>query len=387
MERTVFTPAHEAFRAEVRDCFEREVVPVYPEWERAARPPREFWLRAGELGILGIGVPPEYGGLPNSDFRHSVVVTEEAQRLGLALGGLRVHTDICMPYLLEYATEEQRRRWLPRLTAGEAVVALAMSEPGAGSDMKAMATRAIREDDAYTVNGTKTFISNGRGADLIILAVKTDPAAWRRGISLLMVEATAPGFERGPSLEKIGLKAQDLCELYFTDTPVPASDLLGEENRGFEYLTSNLAQERLSIAVNSQAAAAAALDCSVQALAPSNGATNGAANGERADQLPQHVKFELAACATEVSAGQALVDQALEALLAGRLAASDAAAVKLFCTELQGRVVDRCLQLHGAAGYERDSRIGRAYADARVSRIFGGSSEIMKVIVAQSLGL
>ena len=377
MQRTIFSPEHDEFRGTVRDFLEGEVVPAYAEWEKAAMPPRDFWRRAGELGILGIGVPPELGGLPDSDFKHSVVVTEEAQRLGLALGGVRVHTDICMPYFLEYATDEQRQRWLPRLTSGEAVVALAMSEPGAGSDMKAMSTRAVRDEDHYVVNGAKTFISNGRGADLVILAVKTDPEAGRKGISLLVVEATAAGFERGPGLEKIGQKAQDLCELYFTDTPVPAADLLGEENMGFSYLTANLAQERLSIAVNSQAAASAALDLSVEAFSP-----NG--NGARP---PQHVKFELAACATEVEAGQSLVDRAIEAHASGELNPADAASVKLYCTELQGRVVDRCLQLHGTSGFEKDSRIGRAFADARVSRIYGGSSEIMKVIVAQDLGL
>jgi acyl-CoA dehydrogenase len=384
VERTIFTPEHEAFRRQVRAFLEGEVVPDFAEWEKEAKPPKEFWRRAGELGMLGIGVPEEYGGLPGSDFRHSVVVTEEAQRLGLAIGGVRVHTDICMPYFLEYATEEQCERWLPRLARGEAAVALAMSEPGAGSDVKAMSTRAVRDGDHYIVNGTKTFISNGRGADLIILATKTDPAAGRRGITLLVVEASSPGFERGPSLEKVGLKAQDLCELYFTDVAVPVGDRLGEENRGFEYLTSNLAQERLSIGVNAQAAAAATLDCTVEAFSRGNGDRRNAAGNGGASQ---HVKFEIAACAAEVEAGQAFTDRAVEGHVAGSLTPADAAAVKLFCTELQGRVADRCLQLFGADGYRRDSRIGRAYADARVSRIFGGSSEIMKVIVAQDLGL
>jgi alkylation response protein AidB-like acyl-CoA dehydrogenase len=281
-----------------------------------------------------------------------------------------------MPYFLELANEEQKARWLPRLTSGEAVVALAMSEPGAGSDLKAMSTRARREGDHYVVNGAKTFISNGLGADLVILAVKTDPEAGRRGISLLVVEASSAGFARGTGFDKIGLHAQDLAELYFDDVIVPVADRLGEENRGFEYMTANLAQERLSIAIGSQAAAAATLEHSVAALRGTNGDTPG-----------QNVKFELAACAAEVAAGQALVDAALEANEAGELTPADAAATKLFCTELQGRVVDRCLQLHGPAGYERDSRIGRAYADARVSRIYGGSSEIMKVIVAKSIGL
>jgi len=371
VRRTVFDAGHEAFRARVREFLATEVVPEYPSWEAAKRPPRAFWRRAAQVGILGIGVPARYGGLEGSDFRHSAVVTEEAQAAGLALGGVRVHTDICMPYFLEYASEEQQARWLPRLTSGEAVVALAMSEPGAGSDMKAMATRARRDGEHYVVSGAKTFISNGLEADLVILAVKTDPDAGRRGLTLLVLEAPAAGFERGEPFDKLGLRAQDLCELFLDDVAIPVANRLGEEGRGFAYLTANLAQERLSIAINSQAAAASALSASVATLT----------------ELGQHGKFELAACAAEVAAGQALVDAAIAAHARGELTPDDAAAAKLFCTELQGRVVDRCLQLHGPEGFTRDARIGRAYADARVSRIYGGSSEIMKVIVAKGLGL
>jgi alkylation response protein AidB-like acyl-CoA dehydrogenase len=375
MERTVFGEQHERHRAIVRAFLSEEVAPHYEQWESAGRPPREFWRRAGELGILGVGVPERYGGLPGSGFKHSAVFTEEAQRLGLALGGVRVHTDICMPYFLHLASDEQKQRWLPRLCRGEAVSALALSEPGAGSDLKALATSARREGEAYLVNGAKTFISNGLGADLVILAVKTDPGAGRRGISLLVVEADTPGFERGARLEKIGLKAQDLSELFFSDMLVPAENLLGEANLGFQYLTENLAQERLSIAINSQAAASWALARTAEALAGAD------------PPAGQHVKFELAACAAEVAAGQALADQALDAHEQGMLSAADAAVVKLFCTELQGRVVDRCVQLIGIDGLVRRAPVGRAFADARVSRIYGGSSEIMKVIIAKSLGL
>jgi alkylation response protein AidB-like acyl-CoA dehydrogenase len=373
LPRHVFDGEHEKFRARVREFLTDEVVPAYPEWERAGRPSRTFWRRAGEIGMLGIGVPVEHGGLPGSDFRHSVVVTEEAQRLFLALGGLRVHTDICLPYLLHHATPDQQRRWLPALTAGDTVVALALSEPGAGSDMKAMSTRAVRDGDHYVVDGAKTFISNGAAADLVILAVKTDPAAGRHGISLLLVETDTPGFARGRSLDKLGLKAQDLAELSFTGMRVPVANRLGEENEGFAYLTSNLAQERLSIAVNSQAAATAALDEAVRAA-------GGNRNG-------QHTKFVLAGCATDVRAGQALIDEALRALLDGTLTGADAALVKLHATEMQGRVVDRCLQLAGPSAYRRDAPLGRAHLDGRVSRIYGGSSEIMKVIIAQHLGV
>ncbi|MEV6985401.1 acyl-CoA dehydrogenase family protein [Sphaerisporangium sp. NPDC051017] len=373
MRRTVFGELHDAFRAKVRDFIRNEVVPAYPEWEVRGRPDRRFWQRAGEIGILGIGVPETYGGLPGSSFTHSVVVTEEIQREFLAVGGLRVQTDICMPYFLEYATVEQKRRWLPRLTGGSAVAALGLSEPGAGSDLKAMSTRAVREGDHYVVNGAKTFISNGAAANLIVLAVKTDPAAGRNGISLLVVDGDSDGFHRGRSLDKLGLKAQDLAELSFTDLRVPVDNLLGEENHGFEYLTSNLAQERLSIAANSQAAAVAALEHTTALL--------------RGRRPGQHAKFELAACAAEVHAGQALVDRALLELEAGELSPVDAAMAKLYCTELQGRVVDRCLQLLGPSAYTRQCRLGRAYLDGRVSRIYGGSSEIMKVIVGHGLGL
>lgn len=372
MRRRIFDDDHEKFRTQAREVL-AEFDPFYSDWEKAGRPSRAFWRRAGELGILGIGVPTEYGGQAHWDFRYSMVFTEEAQRRFFALGGLRVHTDICLPYFLHYATEQQKQRWLPRLAAGDAVVALALSEPGAGSDLKSMRTRAVRHGDHYVVNGAKTFISNGAEADLVILAVKTNPEAGRHGISLLVVEADTPGFGRGRSLDKLGLKAQDLAELSFTDMRVPVANLLGEENSGFAYLTSNLAQERLSIAVNSQAAAAAALVEAVQLLNPS--------------EAGQHVKFSLADCATEVQAGQTLVDEAVRSLLYGELTGADAALVKLYCTEMQGRIVERCLKLAGPAAYRAGCRLGRAYLDGRVSRIYGGSSEIMKIIVAQGLAV
>jgi alkylation response protein AidB-like acyl-CoA dehydrogenase len=376
VERRIYSAQHESFRQRVRGFFINEVLPEYATWERTGMPPRAFWRRAGELGILGISVPVQYGGLDGSTFKHSAVVTEEAQRAGLTLGGLRVQTDICMPYFLEYATEEQKAWWLPGLTSGASVTALAMTEPGAGSDMKAMTTRAVRDGDHYIVNGAKTFITNGLTADLVILAAKTDPKGGRGGISLLVVDTRTPGFERGRKLEKLGLRTQDLAELSFTDMAVPCRSLLGEENRGFEYMTSNLAQERLSIALNSQAAAAATLDRALEACRNASGRASS-----------QVTKFALADCRTEVEAGQALADRALERHVEGVLTPSDAAIVKLFCTELQGRVADRCLQVLGTRGYTRTSPVGRAFADARVSRIYGGSSEIMKVIVAQAIGL
>lgn len=372
--RTVFTESQELFRDTVRAFLDEYVVPEYPDWMREGRPSRRFWEGAAQVGILGIGVPEGYGGLPGSDFRHSAVVTEEIQALGLAIGGLRIQTDICLPYLLHHASGEQRATWLPRLTSGRAVVALALSEPGAGSDLKAMATRAHRHGDHYIVNGAKTFISNGAAADLVILAVKTAPNAGRRGISLLLVDTSTPGFAKGRKLDKLGLQAQDLAEISFVDMKIPAENLLGEENEGFGYLTSNLAQERLSIAVNSQAAASAVLSWTVDTVS--------------GDCLGQDAKFVLAQCATEVAAGQALIDQALRRHVEGMLSGSDAAVAKLYCTELQGRVVDRCLKLWDPChALRNESRIGNAYLDGRVSRIYGGSSEIMKVIISQSLGL
>jgi acyl-CoA dehydrogenase/long-chain-acyl-CoA dehydrogenase len=376
LRREIYDERHEEFRATVRKFFTEEVAPDYPGWEEQGYPPREFWLRAGELGILGIGVPAEYGGLEGSTFKHSAVVTEEAQRANIALG-IRVQTDVCMPYFLEYTNEEQKQRWVPDLASGRAVGALGMSEPGVGSDMKAMATRAVRDGDHYVVNGAKTFISNGMSADLVVIAAKTDPAAGRNGLSLIVAETKSEGFEVGRKLDKLGLRTQDLAELAFTDMVVPAENLLGEENRGFDYLTNNLAQERLSIAVSAQAAAVATLERTTRHVQEHG---NGLAK-------EQGTKFELAACAAEIAAGQNLVDTAVDAHDARELSVADAASVKLFCTELQGRVADRCVQLLGPEAYSRTSPAGGAFADARVTRIYGGSSEIMKVIVSKDLGL
>ena len=373
--RSVFTQEQERFRDGVRQFLNNHVVPEYSTWLAEGKPSRLFWRGAADVGILGIGVPVEFGGLPGSDYRHSAVVTEEIQALGLAIGGLRVQTDICLPYLLHHGSPEQHATWLPRMASGDVVAALGLSEPGAGSDLKAMSPRARRSGDHYVVNGAKTFISNGAAADLVILAVKPDPDAGRRGISLLLVDTSTPGFARGRKLDKLGLRAQDLAEISFTDMRIPVGNLLGVENEGFTYLTSNLAQERLSIAVNSQAAAAAALSWAVE-------------EHQQGGSAGQEVKFTLAQCAAEVAAGQSLIDQALSWHVEGRLSGGDAAIAKLYCTELQGRVVDRCLALsQPSTALRGDSRLGNAYLDGRVSRIYGGSSEIMKVIIGQTLGL
>ena len=372
MQRTLFDDSHERFRADVRRFFENDVLPSYSQWYVEGRPPRRFWKEAARVGVLGIGVPERWGGLAGSTFRHSAVVSEEAQRAGLALGGVRVHTDICMPYLLRFGNADQIATWVPRLTAGDAVVALALSEPGVGSDLKAMTTRAVRDGDHYVVNGAKTFISNGAAADLVLLAVKTTPGAGRKGISLLLVEADTPGFIRGRKLAKLGLPTQDLAELSFTDMRVPIGNLLGEQDGGFGYLTSNLAQERLSIAVSAQAAAAAVLEKTIAAMSTDPG---------------QSAKFDLATSQAEVAAGQTLIDSAIAALEAECLSPADAALAKLFSTEMQGRVNQRCVDLLGYDGIRPDCFVGQSLLDGRVTRIFGGSSEIMRVLIAQSLEL
>jgi alkylation response protein AidB-like acyl-CoA dehydrogenase len=383
VKRTLFTADHDAFRGLVRDFYRDVLVPRQEEWRQAGVPPRWFWLEAGKLGLLSVQVPAEYGGGGEDSFLFNVVLTEEAQAAGLALGGLRVHTDIVMPYFLHLASDEQRKRWLPALGSGEAVSALAMTEPGAGSDVRGITTRARRDGRDYVINGAKTFISNGGEADVVIVAAKTEPAAGQRErdcLTLFLVEREMTGFTRGGQLRKIGLHGQDLAELSFSDVRVPAANVLGEPGAGFSYLTRNLAQERLSISVNSVAAAAAALDATVAYV------TGRTVFGQPVGSF-QNTRFELAACATDLEAGQSLLDRALLAHEAGDLDAADAAKVKLFSTELQGRVIDRCLQLFGGYGYMEDYPIARAFVDARAARIYAGTSEIMKVIVARALGL
>jgi alkylation response protein AidB-like acyl-CoA dehydrogenase len=380
MRRPIFGADHEAFRQTVRAFYEKSVVPQFPAWEAAGHPPREFWRECGDLGLLGIQVPEEYGGGGVDSFRFNAILTEETQHVGVALGGLRVHTDICMPYFLSYSTVEQRARWLTDLVSGTALSAIAMSEPQAGSDLRAITTTARLDGDHYVVNGAKTFISNAACAELIILVVKIGSPDRQTPLSLLVVDSRQSDVGRGRQVDKIGLKGQDVAELFFDDMRVPAANLLGEEGHGFEYLTANLAQERLSIAINSQSAAATAVRHTVDH-----------AHQRVLFQQPlasfQNTKFELAACATEVEAGQALVDRAITALDDGDLSPTDAAMVKLYCTEMQGRVIDRCLQLYGGYGYIREYPIARAYMDARAARLYAGSSEVMKVIIAKGLGL
>jgi acyl-CoA dehydrogenase len=382
MRRTLFAQDHEDFRLLVRDFIAREVLPVYEDWRRAGLVPRELFTAMGKLGIIGTAVPEEFGGGGQDDYRYNVVIQEECARACVTLGGLRTHLDIVVPYFTGLADAEQRARWLPGLASGELYTAIAMSEPATGSDLAGITTRATRDGDHFVLNGAKTFITGGHHADLVIVVARTavDPDNRRAGLSLLVVEKDMPGFTVGRELEKIGLAVQDTVELSFTDVRVPAANLLGEEGAAFSLLGRNLAQERLAIAVGAVAQARTAIDLTVSYV------RDRTVFGRPLAQF-QNTKFELASLDAELTAAQALLDAAVTALVAGELDPADAARTKLVCTETQGRVVDRCLQLHGGYGYILESPIARLYADARVTRIYGGTSEVMKLIISKSLGL
>jgi alkylation response protein AidB-like acyl-CoA dehydrogenase len=382
MRRTLFEPEHDDYRESFRRFVAKEVAPHTAQWERDGIVPRELFAAAGELGFLGMAVPEEYGGPGVDDFRFNVVVSEELMRLGhTGFGlGLTLHNDICLPYFLEYCTPEQRQRWFPGLASGELITAIAMTEPEIGSDLSSMRTKAIRSNGVYRVDGAKTFITNGINADLVITAVKTDPSERHRGISLVVIERDTPGFERGRNLEKLGLHGQDTAELFFDDAQVPVENRLGDEGAGFGYLVNNLAQERLSIAVASVATAAGALDWTLEYVKERR------AFGQPVGSF-QNSRFVLAELRTEIDLAQVFLDRCVEALNAGELTAEDAAKAKWWCTEMQGRVMDRCLQLHGGYGYITEYPIARAFADARITRIYGGTTEIMKEIVGRSMGL
>jgi long-chain-acyl-CoA dehydrogenase len=388
MRRTLFDDVHEDFRASFRTFLEREVVGDegrYGEWERAGIVPREIFALAGRGGFLGMAVPERHGGAGVEDFRFNLVIGEETQRMGVGGFGLGItlHNDICLPYFLTYCSEEQRERWLGGIASGELITAIAMTEPAIGSDLAAMSTRAILDGGHYVVDGAKTFITNGINADLVVTAVKTRVGGNRRdhrGISLLVLERGMEGFERGRNLEKLGQHSQDTAELSFSEVRVPAENLLGEEGEGFRYLVSNLPQERLSIAASAVAAAEAALGWTLEYVRERQ------AFGQPIGSF-QSSRFTLAELRTETDIARAYIDRCAEALDAGELTAEDAAMAKWWCTELQGRVVDRCVQLFGGYGYMLEYPIARAYADARVTRIYGGANEIMKEIIGRSMGL
>ena len=381
MRRTLYDDDHEAFRASVRTFVEKEITPHVDTWAAAGMVPRELFTAAGRQGFLGMDVPEEYGGGGVADFRFNAVLAEELLRVpdsGAGLG-LSLHNDICVPYFLAYCTDEQKRRWLPGIVSGELITAIGMTEPSIGSDLASMATTAIRDGDSYVVNGAKTFITNGISADLVITAVKTDPAQRHRGMSLLVLERDMPGFTRGRNLDKLGQHAQDTAELFFSDVRVPVGNLLGpEEGQGFRQLVTNLPQERLSIAVAAVAAARSALDLTLAYVRERR------AFGQPVGSF-QNSRFVLAEIATEVDIAQHYVDDCVRALNAGELTPVDAAKAKWWTTELQGRAVDRCVQLHGGYGYMNEYPIARAFADARVTRIYGGTTEIMKDLIGRDL--
>src|SRR3954470_3075329 len=382
MQRTLFEFEHEEFRASFRRWLDKEVVPRHVEWEEAGIVPRDVFAAAGAHGFLGMAVPEEYGGGGVEDFRYNLVLGEEVQLSGInAAGlGLTLHNDICLPYFLSLCTEEQKSRWLPGICAGELITAIAMTEPGIGSDLASMSTTALRDGDDYVVNGSKTFITNGINADLVITAVKTDPSQRHAGMSLVVLERGMPGFERGRNLEKLGLHSQDTAELFFTDVQVPVANRFGDEGNGFLHLVDTLPQERLSIAVAGVAAARAALGWTLEYVKERT------AFGQPVGTF-QNSRFVLAELATEVEIAQTFIDRCVLALNDQKLTAEEAAMAKWWCTELQKRAVDRCLQLHGGYGYMLEYPIARAYTDARITTIYGGTTEIMKEIIGKSLGL
>lgn len=382
MQRTIFSSEHDEFRSIVRKFIAAEITPYVADWEDAGIVPRELFKLTADLGINGLQIPEQYGGAGETSYRLPAVVLEETGYAAASLGGLQVHLGTVLPYFLEYCNEEQRERWFPGLADGSLVAAVAMTEPGTGSDLAGMRTTATRDGDEWILNGAKTFITGGINADLVVVAARTAKAVdnRREGLSLFIVEDGMPGFIKGRKLDKLGLRAQDTAELSFDQVRVPAKNLLGKEGDGFSMLTHNLPQERLTIAVTAQATATAAVNLASQYVRERE------VFGQKVADF-QNTKFVLAECAAELEAGQALVDKAIDSLDAGSLSVADAAKVKLFCTEVQARVIDKCLQLHGGYGYMREYPISRLYADARVSRIFGGTNEVMKSVISKSMGL
>jgi acyl-CoA dehydrogenase len=368
----------EDFRDLVRTFFQKEVVPYQERWAQAKQVDREVWTKAGKVGLLALSIPEEYGG-GGGTFAHEAVLYEEQARSGDSAWGISVHNGIVAHYLLNYASEAKKREWLPKFASGEFVGAVAMTEPGTGSDLQSIKTRAVRNGDFYVINGAKTFITNGVHADLVVVAVKTDPDAGAQGVSLIAVETTTPGFRRGRVLDKVGLKGQDTAELFFDDVLVPAANLLGEqEGLGFIQLMQQLPQERLIIAVTAVAGMESAVNLTIEYT------KDRTAFGRPIFGF-QNTKFKLAEAATEAAVARAFLDQCIERHLRGELDVQGAAMAKLWTTERINKVVDDCLQLFGGYGYMTEYPIARAWADVRISRIFGGTSEIMKEIISRTL--
>ena len=381
MELSLYEADHEAFRDMVRSFVAKHVTPFHEQWEADGKVDRAVWLEAGKQGLLGLDIPEEYGGGGVRDFRYNAVLTEELMRVGATGVGFFLHNDVVSPYLRELTDEEQKQRWLPGFASGELISAIAMTEPGAGSDLQGIATTARRDGDDFVVNGSKTFITNGILSDIVIVAVRTDPdSPGSQGLSLLMVERDMPGFERGRNLNKVGLKAQDTAELFFDDVRVPAANLLGGLNRGFAYLLHNLPQERLSIAVAAVAACEWMLEMTLEYVKERR------AFGQPIGSF-QYNRFTLAELATKVQIARVFLNTCIAELNAGRLSVTDAAMAKWWTTDLQNAVADACLQLHGGYGYMNEYPISKAWRDSRVQSIYGGTNEIMKEIIGRSLGV
>ena len=377
---TIYDETHELFRESFAAFVDAEMVPKYHDWEAAGIMDRELYTAAGKHGFVGLAVPEQHGGGGSDDFRFNAIIAEELAKRGIngAGLGLTLHNDIVTPYFIEYCTDEQADRWLPGIASGELVTAIAMTEPGTGSDLAGIKTTAVRDGDEFVLNGAKTFITNGINSDLVVVVCTTDPDAARGGMTLLVVERGMDGFERGRNLDKIGQKSADTAELFFSDVRVPAANLLGEEGKAMEYLAFNLAQERLSIGIFGVAAAKAALEWTVEYVKERT------AFGTTIASF-QNTKFVLAEVATEVAVAQPFMDQCLLKLNEGTLTPAEAAMAKLHGTELQNRATDRCLQLFGGYGFMTEYPIGPAYADARVTTIYGGTSEIMKTIISKDV--
>ena len=382
IERTLFNADHESFRDSFKKFLNKEVAPFHADWEEQGYVDRAVWNKAGENGFLCTSMPEEYGGV-GADKLFSVIEMEELGRSGFSGIGYSLHSEIVAPYLLHYGTDAQKKKFLPKFASGELVSAIAMSEPAAGSDLQGVKTRAIRDGDHYVLNGSKTFITNGWHADLVIVVAKTNPAAGAKGTSLLLVERGMPGFETGKRLKKIGLKAQDTAELFFNDVKVPVENLLGGEafeNRGFICLMEQLPWERLQIAITAISSAQAAIEWTTAYVKERK------VFGQPVGNY-QNTRYKLAEMQTEVQVAQVFLDKCTELLMIDKLDTATASMAKYWTTDLQCKVMDECVQLHGGYGYMWEYPIARAYADARVQRIYGGTNEIMKEVISRSMGL
>jgi len=375
--RTLFTDEHQMFRDAARRFIAEEIVPFHGEWEKLGMVPRELWRRAGAAGLLCPNVPEEYGG-PGADFLYNVVIAEELGRAGATGPGFTVHSDMVASYILGFGTDEQKKRWLPGMVSGDIVGALGLTEPVAGSDLKALRTRAVRAGDEYVINGQKTYISNGQLCDIVVLACKTDPEAGSKGVSLIVVEVDRKGFQRGRRLEKFGLKAQDTSELFFSDVHVPVGNRLGDEGAGFKMAMAKLAHERLIIAVNAVAVSEAVLEYTISY-------TRDRKVFGRSVAEFQNTRFKIAEYTSQVQGARVFVDRCIELALDNKLDSVDSAMVKMVTTELQCKVVDECLQFFGGYGYMLEYPISHAYIDSRIRRIAGGSSEVMREIVSRKI--